>query len=120
MNSFYNIKNWIKLFDDNQNAKEGIVKYLVGNKSDQERKVNDHLIEQFINEYKEFKYSEVSAKSNDGIEKLFLELGEDLYTIQTKKGGISKSQNTIIISKYIEKKNSNICNCLYKDSKLKD
>ena len=111
--SFDNIKNWIKLFDDYHNGKTGIPKYLIGNKSDQERVVQDDLIEQLKNEYKDYKYFETSAKNNDGIEKLFQEIGEDLHEILIEKQGKGrkKSQNAIKISKYNKKKN-NDCQCL--------
>ena len=75
--SFDNIKNWIKLFEDNHNDKAGIPKCIIGNKSDQEREVKEDLVEQFKNVHY-FKYYETSAKNNDGIEKLFQDLGEDL------------------------------------------
>ena len=98
--SFDNIKNWIKLFDDNHNGKAGIPKYLIGNKSDQEREVKNDLVEQFKNENKEYKYYETSAKNNDGIDQLFQEIGEDLYKILCEKmgRGRTKSQNAIKIS----------------------
>ena len=110
--SFDNIKNWIKLFDDNHNGKTGIPKYLIGNKSDQERVVKDDLIEQLKNEYKDYKYFETSAKNNDGIEKLFKDIGEDLYEILREKEGKGrkKSQSVIKISKY-KKNNKNNCIC---------
>ena len=114
--SFDNIKNWIKLFDDNHNGKAGIPKYLIGNKSDQEREVKNDLVEQFKNENKEYKYYETSAKNNDGIDQLFQEIGEDLYKILREKmgRGRTKSQNAIKISKYIKKKNKdNDCLCAF-------
>jgi small GTP-binding protein len=111
--SFDNIKNWIKLFDDNHNGKTGIPKYLIGNKSDQEREVNDDLIEQLKNEYKDYKYFETSAKNNDGIENLFKEIGEDLYKILSEKEGKGrkKSQSAVKISKYKNKNKGNNCLC---------
>ena len=107
--SFDNIKNWINLFDDNHNGKAGIPKYLIGNKSDQGREVTDDLVEKFKNEYKEFKYYETSAKNNDGIEKLFQDLGEDLYKIPGV--GSTRSQSTVQIGKYNKKKKEQ-CFCL--------
>ena len=111
--SFDNIKNWIKLFDDNHNGKTGIPKYLIGNKSDQERVVQDDLIEQLKNEYKDYKYFETSAKNNDGIENLFKEIGEDLYKILSEKEGKGrkKSQSAVKISKYKNKNKGNNCLC---------
>ena len=110
--SFANIKNWIKLFDENHNIKTGIPKYLIGNKSDQEREVTDDLIEQLKNELKDYKYFETSAKSNDGIEKLFQEIGEDLNKILSGKEGRRKtSQVAIKISKYKKGKEKKNCLC---------
>ena len=112
--SFDNIKNWIKLFDDNHNGKAGIPKCIIGNKSDQEREVKGDLVEQFKNDHQNFKYYETSAKNNDGIEKLFQDLGEDLYRIKLENEGRgrSKSQNTIKVSKYDKKNKKNNCACL--------
>jgi small GTP-binding protein len=107
--SFDNIRNWVKLFNDNHNGKAGIPKYLIGNKSDEEREVKDSLVQEFKDENKDYKYYETSAKNNTGIEKLFQEIGEDLYNILSEKEGRgrSKSQNAIKISKYNKNKNKN-------------
>ena len=104
--TFDDIKNWIKLFDENR-IKSEIPRYLVGNKSDQNRDINDDLIEQFKNEYQDFKYYETSAKSNDGIDKLFQQLAEDLYSIVSKNRGRNNSQKNQMISNYKKKKDKN-------------
>ena len=111
--SFNNIKNWVNLFDDNHNGKGDIPKYLIGNKSDQEREVREDLIEQIKNEYKNYKYYETSAKNNDGIEKFFQDLGEDLYKIRNEKEGRKRynGKNVIKIRKYEKTKKKNDC-CL--------
>jgi len=110
--SFDNIKDWIKTFDENSNGKTGIPKYLVGNKSDKKRVVNDDLINKFKEEFKDFKYYETSAKKSEGIDKMFQDLGEDLYKILVEKKEKAKPQNAIKISKYNKnKKNSSNCMC---------
>jgi len=115
--SFDNIKNWINLYNDNHNGKADIPKYLIGNKSDQEKEVEDDLIEKFKIEYKDYKYYETSAKINEGIEKLFQDLGEDLYKILNKNGGReNKCQTNIEISKYVKPKKSS-CSCLKVDDR---
>ena len=124
--SFDNIKNWINLYNDNHNGKADIPKFLIGNKSDQERKVREDLIEQFKNEYKDYKYYETSAKKNDGIEKLFQDLGEDLYKILNKKGGKKRNncQSVIKIVNYERTTKNNNCFICYisdnKNNKYKD
>ena len=113
--SFDNIKNWINLFNENHNGKEGIPMYLIGNKSDQEREVQKEVIDEFIIENK-YKYFETSAKENIGIDELFQELSEDLYKILIETGG-KKSQNTQTLNKFKgNKKNKSDCICALNQS----
>ena len=113
--SFDNIKNWINLFNENHNGKEGIPMYLIGNKSDQEREVQKEAIDEFIIENK-YKYFETSAKENIGIDELFQELSEDLYKILIETGG-KKSQNTQTLNKFKgNKKNKSDCICALNQS----
>ena len=113
--SFDNIINWINLFKDNHNGKEGIPMYLIGNKSDQERKVQKDAIDEFIIDNK-YKYFETSAKENTGIDELFQELSEDLYKILIETGG-NKSQNTQTLNKFKgNKKNKSDCICALNQS----
>ena len=74
------------------------------------------MIEQFKTEYKDYKYFETSAKINDGIEKLFQDLGEDLYKILNENGGRERNQcqRNITIFKY-KKPKKNSCTCLKVD-----
>ena len=65
LNSFQNIKNWIELFMENHNGKKNIPLYLIENKNDLDRKVEEYLIDEFLNEYK-FEFKSTSAKLNDG------------------------------------------------------
>ena len=100
--SFDNIINWINLFNENHNGKKGIPRYLVGNKSDLEKKVQKDVIDKLLCANK-YKYYETSAKSNSGIDELFQELSEDLYKILVETGGNNKSQNSKKLSKYKKK-----------------
>ena len=113
--SFDNIINWINLFKDNHNGKEGIPMYLIGNKSDQEREVQKDVIDDFISK-NNYKYFETSAKENIGIDELFQELSEDLYKILIETGG-KKSQNTQTLNKFKgNKKNKSDCICALNQS----
>jgi len=118
--SFDNIKDWIEMFDENRNGKTGIPKYLVGNKSDQEKEVDDDQINKFKEEYKDFKYYETSAKNNDGIDKMFQDLGEELYKILVEKKGNPKTQNAIKISKYSKSKPKGNCSCFGENENIKN
>ena len=93
LKSFENIKDWIKLFMKNHNGKKDIPLYLIENKNDLDRNVEEHLIDDFLNEYN-FEFKSTSAKLNDGntINELFEELSELLY----KNYNISGKQQNII------------------------
>ena len=115
--SFNRIKEWISLFNENHNGKEGIPMYLIGNMCDLEKKVNQDSIDAFLNDYKNFKYKETSAKDNTGIEKSFEEISEDLYKIFIEEGSRNKTQKIIKINrervstkKKQKKKNCLMCN----------
>ena len=110
--SFDNIKNWINLFNENHNGKEGIPKYLIGNKADQERNVKKEVVDEFAKQNK-YKYYETSAKDNMGIDSLFQELSEDLYKIFIETGG-NKTQNTQTLNKFKAKKGKSDCICYVK------
>ena len=117
--SFNNIKDWIKIFDENHNDKDGILKYLVGSKSDldREREIDIDLVNQFINKYPDFKYYETSAKSNEGIEELFKNLGEDFYK-NLDEYERNKYQNTKKLTNCKNKKKS-YCICYKNDGNYK-
>ena len=109
-NSFDYIKNWIDLFNDNHNGKEGIPKYLIGNKADQKREVQKDVINEFLCKNK-YKYFETSAKENNGINELFQELSEDLYTILLETGGKNRTHKTQTLNKFKRNKRKNDCIC---------
>ena len=70
--TFDTIKDWMVLFNNN-NSKEDIPKYLVGNKSDLEINVEQSLIDEFVKESK-IPYMSISAKDNKNIDELFEEI----------------------------------------------
>ena len=82
--TFQNMTEWINLFNQNNEDKKDIPKYLIGNKSDLEHMINDDEIQEFCNKYDELDYVETSAKHNTEIDELFQELGEKLYEIEEK------------------------------------
>ena len=107
--SFDNMKNWINLFNDNHNGKEGIPKYLIGNKADEKREVQKNMVDEFLCKNK-YKYFETSAKNNNGIDEVFQELSEDLYTILVETGS-NKIQNAQTLNKFKRNKRKNDCIC---------
>ena len=102
--SFDTIKDWMELFKDN-NSKEDITKYLVGNKDDLKIKVEQSLIDEFIKE-NNIPYMSTSAKENKNIDELFEEIGKKLYTDFQKNE--NKNQNRIKI-KIIKIKKKRCC-----------
>ncbi len=111
--SFDKVINWINLFDDIHNGKEGIPRYLIGSKSDKERKVSNDVIEEFLCKTK-YKYYETSAKDNNGIDELFQDLSEDLYQILLETGGKKRTQNIQKLSNFDNKNNNSKCLCTAK------
>ena len=102
--SFYNIKEWMGYFNEN-NTLENTPKVLIGNKCDLEfdKELNKNLIEEFSEENK-IKYIESSVKDNKNINELFEELGKMLY----KKGiPLDKQKSNIIIK--TPKKQKKVC-----------
>ena len=103
--SFNNIKNWMKFFKDNTNSENNMPTYLIGNKKDLEKNVEDDEIEIFKDEHKDIIYKETSAKEEDNqIEELFREMGELLYD-KYKKNPHKNKSNKRNLSIYEENKN---------------
>jgi len=103
--TFDTIKDWMELFKNNNN-KEDIPKYLVGNKNDLKIKVEQNLIDEFVNENK-ILYMSTSAKTKNNIDELFEEIGKKLYCNYQLKGDIGQTNFEIKIK--IEKKQKNNC-----------
>ena len=106
LESFENIESWIKLFEENSNRK-GIPRYLIGNKSDLERKVDQKLIDDFIAKYN-YKFQECSALNNSNIDKIFQDISEIMYS---KYLLMDKDQKNIKIQEYVEQNNKK-SNCI--------
>ena len=102
--SFDTIKDWMELFKDN-NSKEDIPKYLVGNKNDIEINVEQNLIDEFVKE-NNIPYMSISAKTKNNIDELFEDIGKKLYFNYQKKGN---NGDTSIAIKIIRKKKRNKC-----------
>ena len=106
LDSFKNIENWIKLFEENNNRK-GIPKYLIGNKSDLEKKVEQKLIDDFIAKYN-YKFEECSALNNQNIDKIFQDISEVIYSNFSLR---KKDQKSMKITEYEEDKKESNCIC---------
>ena len=100
LNSFNNISEWIIKFDEN-NEKEGIPRYLIGNKCDIDEgsiKVSQNLIDDFLKD-KKYKYKETSAANGNNIDDVFKELGYDIF-----KDYKPKDQKALKLDKRKDKK----------------
>ena len=111
--SFRNIKTWITFANDNKNIGNNFPKYLVGNKKDLERKIDKDEIEIFLEENKDYKYYEISAKDdNDNqINELFQEMGEELFTFASKRKNSNKKKKSKVLG-YKEEKPSTCKKCI--------
>jgi len=111
--SFDNITEWMKYFDEECTIKDA-PKVLVGNKCDLEmdKELDNNIIKQFA-EANKMQYIETSAKDNKNINKLFEEMGKMIY----KKGLPSNKQDIkIIISESLQNKKHDMCHkCIYDD-----
>ena len=83
--SFNKITEWMKAFKDNNNIEDNIPKYLVGNKNDLEINVKQSLIDEFMEENK-IPFISTSAKENICINKLFEDIGKNIFTDYISKG----------------------------------
>ena len=109
--SFENIQNWIDNFNENNNkSKKVIKKYLIGNKSDLEQKVEQNLIDEFAKK-NIMPYKATSAKTNSQINELFQMIGEELYEEIDKKSIVSVKSKSVsrILTKTQIKHNKNCC-----------
>ena len=102
--SFKNLGKWIKLFNEENTNQKKIVLYLIGNKKDLKKEVDEDEISFFLEDNNEFFYKETSAKEEDNhINELFQEIGEKLYEINKKYKNSNKKE--IKISEHKEKIN---------------
>ena len=108
--SFNEIKDWINLFNENNNRKD-IVNYLVETKDDLERVVDENISREFAKTIKFGFKKTSSARDDNSINELFQEMGEILYKdyLKNNKGNLKQSGLKLSTE---EKKNS-FC-CLFK------
>ena len=109
IDSFNNIVDWIKLFKENNCKEDNSPKYLVGNKSDLENKVDKSLIDEFAQKA-EIPFISTSAKENKYINELFEDIGKNLYLDYINKGVGKQNNFQISIKKEKQKKGC----CLFK------
>ena len=108
--SFNNIQEWINVFNDNNNKKKVILKYLIGSKSDLEQRVEQNLIDEFANN-NNMLYMATSAKMNNQINELFQKIGEDILEEEEKKTNnmIRTKSSSRILLKTKEKNRKKCC-----------
>ena len=108
--SFNNIQEWINVFNDNNNKKKVILKYLIGSKSDLEQRVEQNLIDEFANN-NNMLYMATSAKTNNQIKELFQKVGEDILKEEEKKTNdmIRTKNSSRILLKTKEKNRKKCC-----------
>ena len=94
LESFNNIRDWIKLYEENNKENKKIVKYLIGNKDDLESEVPKESIDELIAETN-FKYISTSAKTGNNIEDLFQEMSEQIYLYNRDSGNKEQKNFTI-------------------------
>ena len=102
LNTFNNIEEWIKLYEENKEGTYFVCRYLIGNKSDLEIKVEQDKIDELRNKNKFDGYSSTSAKDNINIDKIFEDMSQILYDDYKKKGKIE--QKNILLEKQDKKK----------------
>ena len=107
--SFNNIQEWINVFNDNNNKKKVILKYLIGSKSDLEQRVEQNLIDEFANN-NNMLYMATSAKTNNQIKELFQKIGEDILKEEEKKtNNMIRTKNSSRILLKTKEKNRKKC-----------
>ena len=110
-NTFEKIKDWVDSFIQNQNGKDNIPRYLIGNKCDLERKIDEESIEDLKNKLNIKKYFETSAKESIKINEVIEELTDDLYKIYEMNNERERSQNSKKLSQQKKIKNKKDCIC---------
>ena len=104
--SFENITDWIH-FTSGHISKEDTLLYLIENKKDLEREVDQESINHFLKSNDKFRFKSTSPALEDdnSINDLFQEISEILYLKNNKTGSVNKLQNNIILSRAIKKNN---------------
>ncbi len=89
--------------NENINNNYYVAKYLVGNKSDLERKIDENEIKEFAGK-NNIDYILTSAKENINIDKMFEKMTENL-----NKNVKESAQNNVYLDKYMKKKRNKCC-----------
>ena len=87
------LRDWIKIFNEN-NLKDNIPKYLIGNKCDIEKEIDENIINEF-SIANNLKYFETSAKTNECINNIFEDIAQMMY--ENYENSYKKMQNFIKI-----------------------
>ncbi len=105
--TFTNMKEWIKLFREN-NGKSDIPKFLIGNKSDLNKDYDSETIDEFIKNNFISKFYMTSALDKTNIDEAVQKIVEEMYENYIKNGR-NKNQKNIELKK--NKKKGNCVNC---------
>ena len=103
--TFTNMKEWIKLFNEN-NGKSDIPKYLIGNKSDLKKEYDKVTIDEFIKNNFISKFYMTSALDKANIDEAVQKIVEEMYENYIKNGRNKKQKNIEL------KENKKKGNCL--------
>jgi len=96
--TFIKINEWMESFK-NTNSKGNVPKYLIGNKNDLEKNVEQSSIDEFTRE-NNIPFMSTSAKTKNNIDELFEEIGKKLYIDYLKnEKNVQSSFNIEIIKK---------------------
>ena len=110
--SFENIQYWIDTFSENNNGKNVKKMYLIGNKNDLGKEIEQKSIDDFADKYG-LTYMETSAKTKNQINELFTIIGEDIYEEIEKKSimRVGTQKNKIVSKSKIGTNKSNSRKC---------
>ena len=103
--TFTDMKEWIKLFNEN-NGKSDIPKYLIGNKSDLNKDYDRKAIDEFTNNNFISKFYMTSALDKTNIDEAVQKIVEEMYDNYIKNGRNKKQKNIEL------KENKKKGNCL--------
>ena len=109
LKSFKDIERWINIFEESNNRKDKVIKYLIGNKDDlDDKKIDQEMIDNFLKTYN-YNFKKTSAKENFNIDDLFQEMSEKLYDFHSDKE--KRKQNITLTAKNLKKERGNNCTC---------
>ena len=109
--SFENIQYWIDTFNENNNGKNVKKMYLIGNKNDLGKEIEQKSIDDFADKYG-LTYMETSAKTKNQINELFTIIAEEAYEELERKSSMSVgTQKNKIVQKTNINNKSKANNC---------